>query len=163
MQAVTILADQVRQNAAVLQLDQAHMRRGWDGLKRVYGLQVALPSLSLERPHAFRTTKVRNTWVLVSLTSGEQDKRVVMSLTSGSGDTCSSEDDEVFTLRYLVDNFLGFAVHSVRRVIALFFGNFGGGGGHADTCNDTGIWIWIRAVPVYVVQMRQQAANNGYF
>jgi hypothetical protein len=57
----------------------------------------------------------------------------VLKLTSRSRDARPSHSDEVSALLYLIYEGLGFSVDLIGCFVALFFGNFGDGGGHGNT------------------------------
>lgn len=60
VQAVAVLADEVFQDALVLELDQCHVCQRRDGLQRARRLPGALPPLGPKRPRAIGASKVRD-------------------------------------------------------------------------------------------------------
>jgi len=62
MKPVAVLADEVLENATILQLDKSHVGGRGNGLQRVGRLDVVIPSLGAQGPHAVGAAKIGDAW-----------------------------------------------------------------------------------------------------
>lgn len=78
MQAVAVLADEVLEDATVLQLDKSHVGGRRNGLQRIGRLDVAIPSLGTQCPHAVGAAKIGDALQLVSVSLVSSTRRCLL-------------------------------------------------------------------------------------
>lgn len=110
MQAVTVLADDIFEYAAVLKLHEGHVAGRGYRLQRVYGPQVVLAALRHQRPGALWAPKVSDP--------------------GGRRDAGAREGDQVLARADPVGEGLGLLVDGGGRLLVLCLGDFRRGVGH---------------------------------
>lgn len=110
MQPITVLADEVLEQPAVLQLDEGHVSRCWYRLQGIDGPQVTLAPLRHQRPGTLRPSEVSDP--------------------SRGRDASAREDDEVLACADPVREGLCLFLDGGGGLLVLCLGDFGRGVGH---------------------------------